>query len=107
MKNYGGELSKLVPHDTKIGSSCEAVEDTGFTIDVAKYGNIGKFINHGCSPNLYALNVLYDHHEKRMTHIILFVVENILPLRELTYHYNYQLDHVFYENGNVKKKNCY
>ncbi|KAM0030311.1 putative [histone H3]-lysine(4) N-trimethyltransferase chromatin remodeling SET family [Helianthus debilis subsp. tardiflorus] len=79
----------------------------GFTIDAANYGNIGRFINHSCSPNLYAQNVLYDEDDKRMPHIMLFATENIPPLQELTYHYNYAVDEVHDAHGNVKVKSCY
>ncbi|KAL8158648.1 hypothetical protein V2J09_000185 [Rumex salicifolius] len=87
--------------------SHEVVADSGFTIDAAKYGNVGRFINHSCSPNLYAQNVLYDHGDKRMPHIMLFAAENIPPLQELTYHYNYKLGQVYDKDGNVKVKYCY
>ncbi|KAJ8467081.1 hypothetical protein OPV22_029633 [Ensete ventricosum] len=78
----------------KTSSQRETVDDVGFTIDAAEYGNVGRFINHSCSPNLYAQNVLYDHDDKRVPHIMLFAAENIPPLQELTYHYNYSLDQV-------------
>ncbi|KAL2455419.1 Histone-lysine N-methyltransferase [Abeliophyllum distichum] len=58
-------------------------EEDGFTIDAAQYGNIGRFINHSCSPNLYAQNVIYDHDDKRMPHVMLFAAENIPPCRSL------------------------
>nr|KYP67132.1 Histone-lysine N-methyltransferase, H3 lysine-9 specific SUVH6 [Cajanus cajan] len=88
-------------------SSCEVVKDGGFTIDAAQFGNVGRFINHSCSPNLYAQNVLYDHHDNRMPHIMFFAAENIPPLQELTYDYNYAIDQVRDSDGNVKKKYCY
>ena len=98
-------ISTLMPDAQS--SSCEVVEDAGFTIDAAQYGNVGRFINHSCSPNLYAQNVLYDHDNKRIPHIMLFAAENIPPLQELTYHYNYTIDQVRDSNGNIKKKSCY
>ncbi|KAI3756571.1 hypothetical protein L1987_56392 [Smallanthus sonchifolius] len=79
----------------------------GFTIDAASYGNVGRFINHSCSPNLYAQNVLYDQDDNRMPHIMLFAAENISPLQELTYHYNYLVDTVHDADGNIKVKSCY
>ncbi|XP_052170276.1 histone-lysine N-methyltransferase, H3 lysine-9 specific SUVH4-like [Diospyros lotus] len=85
----------------------EVIEDGGFTIDAAQFGNVGRFINHSCSPNLYAQNVLYDHEDKRMPHIMLFAAENIPPLQELTYHYNYSVDQICDSNGNIKVKSCY
>ncbi|XP_058086745.1 histone-lysine N-methyltransferase, H3 lysine-9 specific SUVH6-like [Magnolia sinica] len=99
-------LSNLIP-DLQSNASCEVVEDVGFTIDAAQHGSVGRFINHSCSPNLYAQNVLYDHDDKRMPHIMFFAAENIPPLQELTYHYNYTIDQVRDSDGNIKKKNCY
>lgn len=97
-------LSDMMPD--LASSSSDVVQNVGFTIDAAKYGNIGRFINHSCSPNLYAQNVLYDHEDKRIPHIMLFAAENIPPLQELTYHYNYTIDEVFDHEGNIKKKSC-
>lgn len=85
----------------------EVVEEGGYTIDAAQYGNIGRFINHSCSPNLYAQNVLYDHEDKKMPHIMLFAADNIPPLGELSYHYNYSVDQVHDSNGNIKVKKCF
>ncbi|KAJ7952586.1 Histone-lysine N-methyltransferase, H3 lysine-9 specific protein [Quillaja saponaria] len=98
-------LSTLMPDVDS--SSCEGLADGGFTIDAAQYGNVGRFINHSCSPNLYAQNVVYDHDDKRIPHIMLFAAENIPPLQELTYHYNYMIDQVYDSDGNIKKKSCY
>ncbi|CAK9173312.1 unnamed protein product [Ilex paraguariensis] len=88
-------------------SLSEIVEDGGYTIDAAQYGNVGRFVNHSCSPNLYAQNVLYDNEDKRMPHIMFFAAENIPPLQELTYHYNYSVDQIRDSNGNIKMKSCY
>ncbi|KAL4346423.1 hypothetical protein GQ457_17G020550 [Hibiscus cannabinus] len=84
------DLSTLM-HDVH-SSFHQVVPDSGFTIDAAQFGNLGRFINHSCSPNLYAQNVLYDHDDERIPHIMLFAAENIPPLQELTYHYNYMVD---------------
>ncbi|CAO2201661.1 unnamed protein product [Urochloa humidicola] len=88
------------------GSCSQTMEDVGFTVDAAEYGNIGRFINHSCSPNLYAQNVLWDHDDKRMPHIMFFAAETIPPLQELTYDYNYEIDHVQDANGRTKIKVC-
>ncbi|GJN18249.1 hypothetical protein PR202_gb05390 [Eleusine coracana subsp. coracana] len=79
----------------------------GFTIDGAKCGNVGKFINHSCSPNLYAQNVLWDHDDMRIPHIMFFATENIPPLQELTYDYHYEIGKVRDENGVEKVKRCF
>lgn len=99
-------LPNLIP-GLQSSSNCDTVEDVGFTIDAAKYGNVGRFINHSCSPNLYAQNLLYDHDDKKMPHIMFFAADNIPPLQELTYHYNYTIDQVRDSGGNIKRKDCY
>ncbi|XP_022738989.1 LOW QUALITY PROTEIN: histone-lysine N-methyltransferase, H3 lysine-9 specific SUVH5-like [Durio zibethinus] len=78
-----------------------------FTIDAAQVGNVGRFINHGCSPNLFTQDVLFDHDNKSMPHVMLFAMEDIPPLEELTYDYNYKIGEVCDANGNIKMKNCY
>ncbi|WJX55107.1 [histone H3]-lysine(4) N-trimethyltransferase [Trifolium repens] len=98
-------LSTLIPDSHS--SSCEVVNDVGFTIDAAQFGNVGRFINHSCSPNLYAQNVLFDHNDIRIPHVMLFAAENIPPLQELSYDYNYMIDQVRDSDGNIKKKYCY
>ncbi|XVF08538.1 hypothetical protein REPUB_Repub07fG0011500 [Reevesia pubescens] len=91
--------------DTNTLGSSEVNES--FTIDAAHSGNVGRFINHSCSPNLFAQNVLFDHNNKSMPHIMLFAMEDIPPLEELTYHYNYRIGEVCDVNGNIKMKTCY
>ncbi|KAK8484275.1 hypothetical protein V6N11_059459 [Hibiscus sabdariffa] len=81
--------------------------DECFTIDAARVGNVGRFINHSCSPNLYPQSVLFDHDKKRMPHIMFFAMEDILPMEELTYDYNYEIDGVCDAKGNIKIKACY
>ncbi|KAI9082985.1 hypothetical protein K1719_035128 [Acacia pycnantha] len=80
---------------------------SGFTIDAARYGNLGRFFNHSCAPNIYAQDVLYDHGDRRIPHIMLFAAENIPPLKELTYDYNYSKNQIFNSDGSIKKKDCF
>ncbi|KAE8655276.1 hypothetical protein F3Y22_tig00117034pilonHSYRG01837 [Hibiscus syriacus] len=93
-------LRKANSLDSSEGYEC-------FTIDAARLGNVGRFINHSCSPNLYPQNVLYDHGNKRMPHIMFFAMEDIPPLEELTYDYNYEINGVCDTKGNIKVKPCY
>ncbi|KAI3468262.1 hypothetical protein Pfo_024925 [Paulownia fortunei] len=102
-QNYSD--SSVKPEEQAI--SAVLMEEGGHTIDAAQYGNIGRFINHSCLPNLYAQNVIYDHDDRKMPHVMLFAMENIPPLQELTYHYNYSVDQIRDSNGNIKVKKCY
>uniref|UniRef100_A0ACD5V659 Uncharacterized protein n=1 Tax=Avena sativa TaxID=4498 RepID=A0ACD5V659_AVESA len=96
-------LSRSIP---ALQKGPEEDEDAGFAVDASKMGNFAKFINHSCTPNLYAQNVLYDHDDKSAPHIMFFACEDIPPCQELAYHYNYAIDQVYDANGNIKKKKC-
>ncbi|XP_020540832.1 histone-lysine N-methyltransferase, H3 lysine-9 specific SUVH5 [Jatropha curcas] len=75
------------------------------TIDAAQYGNVARFINHSCSPNLHVQKVIYDDHE--MPHLMLFANKDIPAWKELTYDYKYRLGELCHINGNFKAKECF
>ncbi|WMV20043.1 hypothetical protein MTR67_013428 [Solanum verrucosum] len=106
--NYDEEIPKRNPmrnNNLKVESdSLRRKDEDGFTLDAVRYGNVGRFVNHSCSPNLYAQNVMYYHGDRRVPHIMFFASKSIAPLEEFTYHYNY--DHVYDKNCNLKRKNC-
>ncbi|CAN4080713.1 unnamed protein product [Withania somnifera] len=108
--NYEEEISKRnIARNTNLkveSNSLQRKDEDVFTLDALRYGNVGRFINHSCSPNLYAQNVMYWQGDRRVPHIMFFASNCIAPLEELTYHYNYQIDHVYDKNGNLKRKNC-
>ncbi|KAL2348262.1 hypothetical protein Fmac_002262 [Flemingia macrophylla] len=78
-----------------------------FCIDAGSTGNIARFINHCCEPNLFVQCVLSSHHDLRLARVMLFAADNIPPLQELTYDYGYALDSVLDSNGNIKQMACY
>ncbi|KAA8539751.1 hypothetical protein F0562_026443 [Nyssa sinensis] len=107
--DIGNDTSNYILQDEPMARSISSVDkdDNGYTIDAARCGNIGRFINHSCSPNVYAQNVLYDHDDKKIPHIMLFASKHIPPLRELACNYNYKVDQVHDANGSIKKKSCF
>ncbi|CAB4268647.1 unnamed protein product [Prunus armeniaca] len=60
----------------------------GFVIDATQHGNVGRFVNHSSSPNLFAQSILYDHDDVRIPHMMLFAKKSIPPNQELTYDYS-------------------
>lgn len=82
-------------------------DEIGFAIDALNQGNFARFINHSCTPNLYTQNVLHDHDNISMPHVMLFASEDIPPLKELSYDYNYEIDKVYDSDGNIKMKPCF
>ncbi|XP_071740068.1 histone-lysine N-methyltransferase, H3 lysine-9 specific SUVH4-like [Rutidosis leptorrhynchoides] len=77
-----------------------------FCIDAGHVGNVARFINHSCEPNLFVQCVLSSHRDPRFARIVLFASDNILPFQELTYDYGYALDSVVDKNGNVRTLPC-
>ncbi|KAL6900784.1 hypothetical protein ACP4OV_005460 [Aristida adscensionis] len=106
-KNPRKGLATTIPGFNSSGSCSHAIEDIGFTIDAEEYGNIGRFINHSCSPNLFVQKVLWDHDDRRRPHIMFFAAETIPPLQELTYDYNSKIDHGHSMNGKTNFRRCH
>ncbi|CAL5207766.1 unnamed protein product [Lathyrus oleraceus] len=69
----------------------------GGLIDAGKHGNIGRFINHSCCPNLCMKDVMYDHNNKSVAHKVLYALKDIAAGREVSYDYNNWC------KGNMKK----
>ncbi|KAI3503648.1 hypothetical protein L1887_32095 [Cichorium endivia] len=84
-------------------------KDSGpeYCIDAGGTGNVARFINHSCQPNLFVQCVLSVHHDITQARVILFAADNIPPLKELTYDYGYELDSVHGPDGKVKQLACY
>ncbi|KAK8936202.1 Histone-lysine N-methyltransferase [Platanthera zijinensis] len=61
--------------------------DLGFSIDVSRARNIACYLSHSCSPNVFLQFVLYDHYNVSYPHLMIFAMENIPPLRELSIDY--------------------
>uniref|UniRef100_A0A7N2KZ69 Histone-lysine N-methyltransferase, H3 lysine-9 specific SUVH4 n=1 Tax=Quercus lobata TaxID=97700 RepID=A0A7N2KZ69_QUELO len=78
-----------------------------FCIDAGSTGNIARFINHSCEPNLFVQCVLSSHHDIKLARVMLFAADNIPPLQELTYDYGYALDSVYGPDGKIKQMACY
>lgn len=61
--------------------------ELSFSIDVSRARNIACYLSHSCSPNVFLQFVLYDHYNISYPHLMIFAMENIPPLRELSIDY--------------------
>ena len=52
-------------------------------IDAGSTGNIARFINHSCQPNLFVQCVLSTHHDIKLARVVLFAADNIPPQKIL------------------------
>ncbi|KAA8548896.1 hypothetical protein F0562_000580 [Nyssa sinensis] len=58
-----------------------------FAMDVSRMRNVACYMSHSSSPNVLVQFVLYDHNNLLFPHLMLFAMENIPPLRELSLDY--------------------
>ncbi|KAM7250494.1 hypothetical protein ACFE04_022377 [Oxalis oulophora] len=61
---------------------------TQYVIDATKYGNVSRFINHSCSPNLVNHQVLVDGMDAQHAHIGLYASRDIAMGEELSIEYH-------------------
>ncbi|MCL7027152.1 hypothetical protein MKW94_030043 [Papaver nudicaule] len=78
-----------------------------YCVDAGPIGNVGRFINHSCDPNLFVQCVLSSHLNIKLARVMLFAAENIPPLQELACDYGYPVGSVLDADGNVKEMACH
>eukprot|EP00249_Psilotum_nudum_P024559 c29219_g1_i1 orf=338-2611(+) len=100
-----GDVSDILENQTSDTSS-EMLARPDLVLDASEIGNVARFINHCCSPNLFAQCVLYDHHDTQFPHIMLFALENISPFRELTLDYGPVESEEASTNSHMRSKDC-
>ncbi|KAK4320792.1 hypothetical protein Pmani_008367 [Petrolisthes manimaculis] len=74
-----------------------------YIMDAKHTGNIGRFLNHACEPNVFVQNVFVDTHDLRFPWVAFFSISNIRAGTELTWDYSYEVDTV---PGKVKYCYC-
>ncbi|KAK1629151.1 hypothetical protein QYE76_003466 [Lolium multiflorum] len=81
--NLGAELFEEASTD----ATAENFKQFPIVINAKEAGNVARFINHSCSPNLLWQAVQYDHGDDNYPHIMFFAMKHIPPMTELTYDY--------------------
>ncbi|XP_018016350.2 LOW QUALITY PROTEIN: histone-lysine N-methyltransferase SETDB1-like [Hyalella azteca] len=74
-----------------------------YVIDAKRAGNIGRFLNHSCQPNVFVQNVFVDSQDLRFPYMSFFATCSIRAGCELTWDYNYEVGCV---QGKVKYCYC-
>uniref|UniRef100_A0A8C9VPM5 [histone H3]-lysine(9) N-methyltransferase n=1 Tax=Scleropages formosus TaxID=113540 RepID=A0A8C9VPM5_SCLFO len=74
-----------------------------YCIDARFYGNISRFINHLCEPNLFPVRVFTTHQDLRFPHIAFFAGKNISAGEELGFDYG---DHFWDIKGKFFSCQC-
>ncbi|WVZ62451.1 hypothetical protein U9M48_012202 [Paspalum notatum var. saurae] len=81
--NYAPELLG----EPSVSDSKETPKQLPIVISAKRTGNISRFMNHSCSPNVFWQPVLYDYSDDGYPHIAFFAIKHIPPMTELTYDY--------------------
>uniref|UniRef100_A0A3Q3NBJ5 Histone-lysine N-methyltransferase SETDB2 n=1 Tax=Mastacembelus armatus TaxID=205130 RepID=A0A3Q3NBJ5_9TELE len=64
-----------------------AVEENVYFLDASKEGNVSRFLNHSCQPNLFVQNVFTDTHDPGFPIMAFFTDRVVKAGTELTWNY--------------------
>ena len=79
----------LEPMGIKLSTTTTHPVPPGFSIDAQWYGNVARFLNHSCDPNLIKQTVFVESHDVRGPRVAFFALFDIPAREELTYDYGY------------------
>ncbi|XP_061339005.1 histone-lysine N-methyltransferase family member SUVH9-like [Gastrolobium bilobum] len=80
-----GNLSLIDPNYVR--PSYPSIPPLDFAMDVSGMRNVACYMSHSSSPNVLVQFVLYDHNNLMFPRLMLFAMENIPPMRELSLDY--------------------
>ncbi|CAB3257516.1 unnamed protein product [Arctia plantaginis] len=69
-------------------------DEACYIMDAKVQGNIGRYLNHSCSPNVFVQNVFVDTHDPRFPWVAFFALSHVRAGTELTWNYNYDVGSV-------------
>ncbi|XP_077872149.1 histone-lysine N-methyltransferase SETDB2 isoform X4 [Ictidomys tridecemlineatus] len=79
--------------DTKNTSSDSLMKSSKsnvFLLDATKEGNVGRFLNHSCCPNLLVQNVFVETRDRNFPLVAFFTNRYVKARTELTWDYGYE-----------------
>uniref|UniRef100_A0A1I8HR48 Histone-lysine N-methyltransferase n=1 Tax=Macrostomum lignano TaxID=282301 RepID=A0A1I8HR48_9PLAT len=65
-----------------------------YIMDAKRIGNLGRYLNHSCAPNVIVQNVFVNTHDPRFPEIAFFTCKRVRAGEELCWDYNYQVGSV-------------
>lgn len=91
-KRHGREgCSFIYEIDARVNDMIRLIEgEAPFAIDAKKYGNVSRYINHSCLPNLENHQVLIESMDSQLSHIGLYASRDIPAGEELSFDYMYK-----------------
>ncbi|XP_042062906.1 histone-lysine N-methyltransferase, H3 lysine-9 specific SUVH1-like [Salvia splendens] len=76
-----------VPLERVHDSNCSKKAPFPLVISAKNNGNVSRFMNHSCSPNVFWQPILRESNNGVCLHIAFFAIRHIPPMQELTYDY--------------------
>lgn len=80
--SYTGEILTAMEADRRTDDSYYFDLDNGHCIDANYYGNVTRFFNHSCEPNVLPVRVFYEHQDYRFPKIAFFPAVTSMPERK-------------------------
>ncbi|XP_047611871.1 histone-lysine N-methyltransferase SETDB2 isoform X2 [Phacochoerus africanus] len=92
-QNQQAFCDKEIPSETKNASPDSPKKfnkGNMFLLDATKEGNVGRFLNHSCCPNLLVQNVFVETHDRNFPLVAFFTNRYVKARTELTWDYGYE-----------------
>ncbi|XP_075486954.1 histone-lysine N-methyltransferase family member SUVH9-like [Primulina tabacum] len=80
-----GDLSQIF--SDYVRPAYPSIPPLDFAMDVSRMRNVACYMSHSSSPNAMVQLVLYDHNNLSFPHLMVFAMENIPPMREISLDY--------------------
>uniref|UniRef100_A0A915KYP3 Histone-lysine N-methyltransferase eggless n=1 Tax=Romanomermis culicivorax TaxID=13658 RepID=A0A915KYP3_ROMCU len=96
-------LSSIKPNEKKFRLRDYIQDKDILILDAKVSGNVGRYLNHSCSPNVFVQNVFVDTHMLTLPWVAFFASELIKAGTELRWDYSYVPDSV---PGKIIKCKC-
>uniref|UniRef100_A0A8C8SKA4 Histone-lysine N-methyltransferase SETDB2 n=1 Tax=Pelusios castaneus TaxID=367368 RepID=A0A8C8SKA4_9SAUR len=61
-----------------------------YLLDATKEGNVGRFLNHSCCPNLFVQSIFVETHNRNFPWVAFFTNRHVKAGTELTWDYGYE-----------------
>ncbi|XP_065840903.1 histone-lysine N-methyltransferase EHMT2-like [Oscarella lobularis] len=90
---YAGQLitdeaANLMKDDTYLFDlDVDGQMDGCMCINACEYGNVSRFINHSCEPNVFPVRVFTEHHDRKFPKMIFFAEQDISVDEEICFDY--------------------
>ncbi|XP_028903834.1 histone-lysine N-methyltransferase SETDB2 isoform X2 [Ornithorhynchus anatinus] len=88
--NPGAFGSEKFPSETQKDFLKTFNKEGTYLLDATKEGNIGRFLNHSCCPNLFVQNVFVETHDRNFPWVAFFTNRHVKAGTELTWDYGYE-----------------